>query len=502
MRTATFILAVTAFPPASLANGQIPIAARDAPASVLVATRAATPPRLDGIDGDAVWAVAERRQDFRTFSPREDGEPTFRTEMRVAYDDRALYLFVRAFDPRPDSIVRLLSRRDTDGPPNDQVQLFIDSFYDRRSGYEYIVNAAGVKSDYLLFDDTGFDQSSDGVWDVATRVDSAGWTAEYAIPLQQLRFSNRDAPLFGIMLWRLVGRTGERVSWPAYRPSRSGYVSQTGTLQGLRGLVRPPSLEAAPVRACASAQSTRRRVDRHAHDDRDAEAVMCGFFPGLTSASMRPSIPTSGKSKAIRPCSISRGSKSSIPRDVPSFSRVRGSSTSRSRPTAAPSSFTPVALAELRCSALSERRVAHRNDDSRRGQGHSAPNAEYVCRHAVRGNGGGGRRAKPSQGTLGRGAPAHFAVARLQRDFRSGRSGVGLDGDARRSRRRRLGLGGDDSDIRASRRADDAAPNERRQLPAERMARRERCPRIARRHRRAAALERSRLPSARRRRTP
>ena len=91
MRTATFILAVTAFPRASLANGQIPIAARDAPASVLVATRATTPPRLDGIDGDAVWAVAERRQDFRTFSPREDGEPTVRTEMRVAYDDRALY---------------------------------------------------------------------------------------------------------------------------------------------------------------------------------------------------------------------------------------------------------------------------------------------------------------------------------------------------------------------------------------------------------------------------
>jgi hypothetical protein len=140
----------------------------------------------------------------------------------VGYDDRALYVFVRSFDPRPDRVVRLLSRRDTDGPPNDQVQLFIDSFYDHRSGYEYIVNAAGVKSDYLLFDDTGFDQSWNGVWDVATHVDSLSWTAEFAIPLQQLRFNDRRASLFGLMLWRLVGRTGERVSWPAYRPSRSG----------------------------------------------------------------------------------------------------------------------------------------------------------------------------------------------------------------------------------------------------------------------------------------
>jgi len=198
------------------------------------------------MDSDDIWSRAERRGDFRTFSPREDGDPRFPTEFRVAFDDRALYIFVRAFDPRPDSLVRLLSRRDTDGPPNDQIQLFIDSFNDRRSGYEYIVNAAGVKSDYILFDDTGFDQSWDGIWDVATQRDSAGWSAEYAIPLQQLRFSNRDAPEFGLMIWRLVGRTGERVSWPPYRPSRSGYMSQTGLLTGIQDLVRPMSLELAP----------------------------------------------------------------------------------------------------------------------------------------------------------------------------------------------------------------------------------------------------------------
>ncbi|HEX6050420.1 MAG TPA: DUF5916 domain-containing protein [Gemmatimonadaceae bacterium] len=212
----------------------------------LTAVRAVIAPKLDGVDDDAVWLIAHRREDFRTFTPSEDADPTFRTELRAAYDDAALYIFVRAFDPRPDSIVQRLSRRDTDGAPNDQIQLFIDSFFDRRSGYEYIVSAGGVKSDYLLFDDTGFDQSWNGVWDVATRVDSLGWTAEFAIPLQQLRYTDRESPIFGLMVWRLIGRTGERVSWPLYRPSRSGYVSQTGTLDGLRGLVGHARIEAAP----------------------------------------------------------------------------------------------------------------------------------------------------------------------------------------------------------------------------------------------------------------
>jgi hypothetical protein len=224
----------------------LPAAVPPVAAQEVAATRAERSPHIDGRDDDEVWARAERVTAFRTFQPREDEAPEFRTEMRVAYDDRALYIFVRNHDPRPDSIVRLLSRRDSDGAPNDQVQLFIDSWYDRRSGYEYIVNAAGVQSDYLLFDDTGFDQSWDGVWSAATQVDSLGWTVEFAIPLQQLGYRQQEAPTFGIMLWRLVGRRGERASWPLFRASRSGYVSQTGTLTGVRGLPRTMGAQAVP----------------------------------------------------------------------------------------------------------------------------------------------------------------------------------------------------------------------------------------------------------------
>ena len=209
------------------------------------AQRAITPPVIDGRDDDAAWARIQPTSDFVAFRPTEGAQPTYRTDLKVAFDDRTLYVLVRAHDPRPDSIIGLLSRRDVFGPPNDLIQLYVDSYHDGRTGFEYVVNPAGVKADFLLFDDDRFDLSWDGIWDVATRVDSAGWVAEFAIPFAQLRFRGGDQSSFGIMAWRTVGRLGERASWPAYRPSRAGIVSQFGRLERLE-LPSAMRLEGAP----------------------------------------------------------------------------------------------------------------------------------------------------------------------------------------------------------------------------------------------------------------
>ena len=98
---------------------------------------------IDGRDSERVWAQAARYSNFRQFQPRVNAEPSLRTEFRVAYDDRNLYVFVRMFDAHPDSIMRALSRRDVRGP-SDQVKVMIDSYNDERSGYEFAVNPAGV----------------------------------------------------------------------------------------------------------------------------------------------------------------------------------------------------------------------------------------------------------------------------------------------------------------------------------------------------------------------
>jgi hypothetical protein len=209
------------------------------------AVRADRAPELDGRSDDAVWRVAPPMRGFRQFDPGEDLPPTFDTEARAAYDDRYLYVLVRAFDPHPDSIARLLSRRDVK-TASDQLKIIIDAYHDGRSGVEMAVNPAGVKRDYSIYSDAIEDQTWDGVWDVATRVDSAGWVAEFRVPFSQLRFTARDAHEFGFGVWRDVARLNERSAWPVYRQSRRTLISQLGTLSGIAGIGTPRRLELLP----------------------------------------------------------------------------------------------------------------------------------------------------------------------------------------------------------------------------------------------------------------
>jgi hypothetical protein len=228
------------------AQSAIPTPPPLAPTATTVrATRAAAPPVLDGRDDDPVWRSAPVITQFLEARPSEGAAPKLRTEARVAYDARHLYVFVRAFDPHPDSIVHLLSRRD-DQTASDQMILMLDSYHDRRTGYEFAVNPAGVKADYAIYNDGNEDVAWDAVWDAKTQTDSLGWTVEYRIPLSQLHYSTSGDGTFGILIWRVIQRYTETVTWPLYRTSRSGFVSQFGTLTGLEGLESPGHLELTP----------------------------------------------------------------------------------------------------------------------------------------------------------------------------------------------------------------------------------------------------------------
>src|SRR2546423_3368876 len=226
-----------------LAAVSIALLSRSASAQT-VAVRAERAPVVDGFDQDEVWRAAAPITGFRMFDPSEDSAATLRTEARVAYDEQNLYVFVRAYDPRPDSIIALLSRRDVK-TSSDQIKLMIDSYHDRRTGYEFAVNPAGVKRDYYTYDDNTEDISWDAVWDVATHIDSLGWTAEFRIPLSQLRYP-RDARTFGMMIMRDIARYNERDSWPVYRRSRAGIASQFGDVGGFASLSSPQRLEVSP----------------------------------------------------------------------------------------------------------------------------------------------------------------------------------------------------------------------------------------------------------------
>jgi hypothetical protein len=216
-----------------------------ATAATAGAVRASQAPELDGKTTDPAWLEAQRIDQFLEYEPNEGAETRFKTEARVVYDDRYLYVLVRMFDPAPDSIVSLLGRRDV-RVASEQLKIVIDSYHDRRTAYQFAVNPAGVKRDFYVYNDTEEDPSWDAVWDVATAVDSAGWVAEFRIPFSQLRFANRPEHTFGLMIVRDVQRTGARISWPLYHRNRQGYVSQSGELSGIRGIPSPRRLEVLP----------------------------------------------------------------------------------------------------------------------------------------------------------------------------------------------------------------------------------------------------------------
>ena len=216
-----------------------------APLGRVSATRASQAPSINGKDDDAVWAVAPKMSGFRQFEPKVNADPTFNTEFQVAYDARNLYVFVRMLDPHPDSIMHALSRRDVRGP-SDQIKLIIDSYDDKRTGYELAVNPDGVKRDFSISDDGNEDESWNGIWDVATAVDARGWTAEFRIPLSQLRYAGGTDHTFGFGIWRDIERLAERSAWPEYSPTRNGLASQLGRLNGLQQISSARHFEMTP----------------------------------------------------------------------------------------------------------------------------------------------------------------------------------------------------------------------------------------------------------------
>jgi len=220
--------------------------------SGVTATRAEAAPVIDGKDDDAVWRTAPPITAFKQWQPTEGKEPRFKTEAKVAYDAANLYVFVRSFDPHPDSIIKLLERRDS-FTPSDMVWVFVDSYHDRRTGYEFGVNAAGVKIDQAVSNGGNEDGAWDAVWDVATRIDSLGWTAEFRIPLSQMRYSRDREHIFGLTIDRDIYRYSERVSWPMLSQSKPDLVSQLGTLDGVDDLEAPRKLEAMPYVVTKSA---------------------------------------------------------------------------------------------------------------------------------------------------------------------------------------------------------------------------------------------------------
>ena len=206
---------------------------------------------VDGRLDEAAWAGAEAATGFVQRQPSPGDPASEPTEARVLYDDDAVYVGMRMADSQPGAIDARLGRRDA-FLETDWATVMFDSYDDDRTAFMFRVNPAGVRVDRLLFDDVNEDTSWDAVWEVATSRDEAGWTAEFRIPLSQLRFAGGAAVQeWGINFQRYHFRTGEQSWWAPILPDREGMVSEFGTLTALRDLTPPRQLEVVPYVAAA-----------------------------------------------------------------------------------------------------------------------------------------------------------------------------------------------------------------------------------------------------------
>jgi len=206
-------------------------------AADVVAARAASAIVVDGRLDDAAWRAAAPATDFRQRDPDEGKPATESTELRIAYDDEALYVGARMRDREPKRIVRRLSRRDGSADA-DRIRIYLDPRHDHLTGVMFEVSAGNVQGDSAIFNDSWDDSSWDGVWTSAVTVDSEGWTAEIRIPFSELRFPSAERQTWGINAERYIQRKNES-DWLELVPKKeSGLASRMAHLTGLDG-IRP-----------------------------------------------------------------------------------------------------------------------------------------------------------------------------------------------------------------------------------------------------------------------
>ena len=203
--------------------------------------------RLDGRLDEPFWATADSIDDFRQREPLEGSPATERTVVKVAHDADALYIAVRCSDSNMGGVRASQLRRDADLSSDDNVRLLIDSFDDRHSAFMFATNPNGALWDAQFSGVDDLNENWNGIWAVAVSRDSAGWTAEFRIPLLALRFRAVRDTKFGFNVRRFIRRKNEEDLWRSYGRAQGFYrLNNEGTITDLGDLRRPHDLELYP----------------------------------------------------------------------------------------------------------------------------------------------------------------------------------------------------------------------------------------------------------------
>jgi hypothetical protein len=263
----------------STQSGQPAVSATLASRPASSASRVTEAPSIDGALDERVWQDAAPFTGFVQAEPFEGSPASERTDVRVLYDDDAVYVGVVLHDRDPTLIVTTDTRRDANLGEMDSFQMIFDTFRDQQNGFVFGTNAAGVQYDAQVRDQGDQATSWDGSWEVRTSTTATSWIAEFRIPLRTLRYG--PAPqTWGINFFRNIQRTRERTYWsPLPREHDLRRLSSAGELRGLE-LKTPRNFKVLPYLVGAA----NREFAAGARTDRDYDIGFDAKF-GITPGS-------------------------------------------------------------------------------------------------------------------------------------------------------------------------------------------------------------------------
>lgn len=216
------------------------------------AVKTSQAPKIDGNLEDPAWSASTPLTGFIQNYPAYGMPASQKTEVRVLYDNSAIYVGAYMYDD-PAQIRRQVTARDGEQQTDvDYFSIFFDTYNDNQNGFQFLVTTANVQTDARLnanysgeFGNYG-DKTWDAVWESRVSIKSDGWIVEMRIPYISLRFAKKDVQDWGIQALRLIRRTNESNFWNPVDPKVNGFVNQFGNLQGLQDIQPPLRLSFSP----------------------------------------------------------------------------------------------------------------------------------------------------------------------------------------------------------------------------------------------------------------
>ena len=237
---------------------------------------------VDGSLDEPQWQPVEPATDFVQTEPHTGQPATERTEVRLLYDERNLYVGVYCFDSAGSTGLVITDVNRDYGPfDNDVFTILLDTFDDDRNAFMFGTNPKGSRREGQVGGDgavSNFDW--DGIWYVKTRITEVGWQLEMAIPFKTLRFREAEEQKWGVNFLRRIRRKNEDTHWsPIPRHYRMNRASLAGTLEGIHGIRQGRNLQVKPY---MSAPVTRRQNDDVDFNPDVGLDAKYGITPGLT----------------------------------------------------------------------------------------------------------------------------------------------------------------------------------------------------------------------------